>query len=220
MIGDKILVNEYHRSAADMVLNYTFDNELSLPFAVSVAGESGSGKSEIAFYLKELFESEGRKVVILGQDDYFHLPPHSNHRQRKANIKWVGPQEVRLDLMNKHIMELRDQSRAEIVKPLVHFEDDCIRTEVLRGAFDVIIAEGTYTSMLECLDVRAFINRDYRETKKDRLSRNRDQSLENGKDQQLSFLEEVLEIEHRIISTHKSIANVVIPPPEILLNGK
>ena len=36
--------------------------------------------------------------VVLQQDDYFRLPPKSNHQKRLDDILWVGTGEVRLDL--------------------------------------------------------------------------------------------------------------------------
>jgi hypothetical protein len=59
--------------------------------------------------------------------------------------------------------------------------------------------------LLQNADVRAFIDRNYRQTKKARLKRARDPDVD--------FLEKVLEIEHQEISTHKARADVVIPPP-------
>ena len=100
-----------------------------------------------------------------------------------------------------------------VVKPLVHFEENIISTEAVQGPFDVVIAEGTYTALLAQPSVKAFINRDFRKTKKDRLARNRDQALENGQDQALTFLEEVLTIEHEEIKQHKELASLVIPAP-------
>jgi hypothetical protein len=93
-----------------------------------------------------------------------------------------------------------------VTKPLVIFDEDRISEEqVPPGPYDAIIAEGTYTSLLEQADVRAFIDRDYRQTKKARLARGRDPDVE--------FLERVLAIEHREIRSHMPRADVVIPPP-------
>jgi uridine kinase len=196
------------------VVDYLHSHKPQYPFALTVSGESGSGKSEIAHCVKDLLEQEGKKVAILGQDDYFRLPPHSNHRQRTKDISWVGPREVQLDLMDYHIEKLLDANGYTVIKPLVHFKEDIIATEPIEGPFDVVIAEGTYTALLSKPAVKAFIDRDFRETKKDRLARNRDQALENDKDGQLTFLEEVLTIEHQEIKNHKSKTNVIIPPPD------
>jgi len=205
MIGDKLIIDEYHHAAADMVLAYLDKLKPDMPYSISISGESGSGKSEMAQVLMEGLVARGNKVLVLGQDDYFKLPPHSNHQHRNKDISWVGPREVKLDL---------------VVKPLVHFAQDKIGTENLAGPYDIVIAEGTYTSLLENISFRVFIDRDYHETKKHRLSRNRDQALEDNEDQDLKFLEKVLEIEHKIISKHKNLADLVIPPPQVLLKTK
>jgi uridine kinase len=217
LIGDKIIIREYHRNGASLVMDFIEGLHLQPPFTVSVSGESGAGKSEIAHALKEFLDKKGYRVIVLGQDDYFRLPPHSNHRKRMEDIGWVGPGEVRLDLMAEHLRELTDPAGSaalQLNKPLVYFEEDRIGSETVNGPVDVVIAEGTYTTLLDGVDVRVFIDRSFRETRKDRLARNRDQSLEEGNDAELSFLEDVLKIEHRIIREHKARADVVIPAPE------
>lgn len=212
MIGDKLVITDYHRQAAASVMDALRVKMLAAEpgtiLAVSVAGESGSGKSEIAHCLSELVEADGRKTFIFGQDDYFKLPPKSNHEKRLEDIAWVGPGEVRLDLLDQHIAALKRDPDKPLTKPLVYFEENEIREEVVQpGKLDVIIAEGTYTSLLENLDLRAFIDRDYHQTKKARLKRARDPDVQ--------FLEQVLEIEHQEISRHKARADVVIEaPPE------
>jgi uridine kinase len=216
MIGDVILIDDYHIEAGNLILDYLKKINLKTPFAISISGESGCGKTEIGQVLKNEFGNKGLKVIVLGQDDYFKLPPHSNHEHRNKDISWVGPGEVKLNLLNEHIKTLK-LNNGLLEKPLIHFENDTIGKEVVTGPFDVIIAEGTYTALLEDVDVRVFIDRDYKDTKKHRLSRNRDQALEDNEYQDLSFLENVLQIEHKIISQHKKLAHLIIPPPAKLM---
>jgi uridine kinase len=211
MIGDKLVITDYHRQGAAKVMDVLRTRLAATPgatLAVSVAGESGSGKSEIAHCLAEFVEQDGGRTFIFGQDDYFKLPPRSNHEKRIEDISWVGPGEVKLDLLDEHIAFLKKNAGIPLTKPLVYFEENEIREEVVEpGRLDVIIAEGTYTSLLKNVDLRAFIDRDYRQTKKARLKRARDPDVQ--------FLEQVLEIEHQEISRHKARADVVIEaPPE------
>ncbi len=217
MIGDKIIISEYHHEAARMVLEQLKILNMELPYSIAVSGESGSGKSEIAEVLRIRLDDMGYKVLVLGQDDYFRLPPHSNHKQRKIDIQWVGPQEVQLQLMNEHVKKLCNKKKRKVIKPQVHFTDDMIGTETVTGPYDIVIAEGTYTALLKDVSVHVFIDANFRETRMHRLSRNRDQSLENDRDQELDFLEHVLEIEHEIISQHKNLAQIVIPSEKVLM---
>lgn len=217
MIGDKLIISDYHLAAAQLILQHIRLLRLNKPFSITVAGESGSGKSEIAEVLRTKLSEEGYRVLVLGQDDYFRLPPHSNHKQRKIDINWVGPMEVQLQLLDEHIETLCSSERRKVVKPLVHFAEDRIGTETITGPYDVVIAEGTYVSLLSKIDVRIFLDADFRQTRTHRLARKRDQALEDGQDQELSFLEKVLLIEHEIISRHKNLAQVIVPGPEKLL---
>ena len=208
MIGDKLVITEYHRNAAAQVVpavrRALIAGQSGLTLCIS--GESGSGKSEIANCVAAKLEEEGRKCLILCQDDYFRLPPKSNHRRRKADISWVGLGEVRLDLMEAHVAALKDHPDKPLSKPLVNFDEDRIGCEIIeRGIRDVVIVEGCYTSLISNVDIRVFINRTYLQTKRSRKLRDRDPHE--------GFLERVLAIEHQEISTHKARADIVIDPP-------
>lgn len=208
MIGDKLVITEYHRAAAGQAVEQLGPALDQGPCALSVAGESGCGKSETAACIAEVMTARGKRCVILAQDDYFRLPPRSNHERRREGIDWVGPGEVRLDLLDEHVAALKSGGSDPLSKPLVYFEENRIGTEELDpGPYDTVLVEGTYTSLLNNLNFRVFIDRDYRQTKKARSTRARDPDVQ--------FLEKVLAIEHEIISAHKARADVVIEaPPE------
>lgn len=208
MIGDKLVITEYHRAAAVKVINFLKEQlkNSDHPIAVSIAGESGSGKSEVAHCFAELLKKTGKNSIILSQDDYFRLPPKTNHNKRLQDIKWVGPGEVRLDLLDEHLVFLKSRPDEPLKKPLVYFDENRIAHETIQpGKWDVIIVEGTYTSLLKNVDLKVFIDRNYKQTKKARLKRNRDPDID--------FLEKVLGIEHMEISKHKLFADVIIDPP-------
>lgn len=206
MIGDKLVITEYHRDSGKKVAKAVLAklDEVHGPLAVTVAGESGSGKSETAATTAEILELNGVKTLILGQDDYFQLPPKSNAARRKTDISWVGMGEVRLDLMGEHLIAVKE-GKTQISKPLVYFEEDRIGEEILDlTGVQVVIAEGTYTTSLNA-DVKAFIDATYHHTLEHRKKRARDAT-------EGAFIEKVLEIEHQIISAHKSLAHVILPP--------
>lgn len=206
MRGDSIVIEDHHRKAAAGTAPCILDTLKTQDgrIGVTVAGESGSGKSEIAAALAEALEAEGTGCLILQQDDYFVYPPKTNDKTRRADIGWVGPQEVKLDLMNRHMQAFIDGA-ASLDKPLVDYADDAVYDETVdTGTARVIIAEGTYTTLLDAAKHHAFIDRDYRQTRKHREKRNRDASELD------SFIDRVLEIEHAIISAHKAKADIII----------
>jgi uridine kinase len=204
MRGDVIIVEEHHRRAADEIVGYLmpYIRESARPYAITVAGESGSGKSETAKAICERLLDEDVPSVILQQDDYFHLPPRSNDKRRREGIDWVGMQEVKLDLLNEHVKAIKDGA-PEITKPLVIYDEDRVVDERLPvGDARVVIAEGTYTTTLTNADTRVFIDRNRLETLESRKKR--------GREEIEPFLEQVLEIEHEIISGQKERADIII----------
>jgi len=206
MQGDTIIVEERHRRAAAAIAPLILPDIRSRSgrYTITVAGESGSGKSETATAIAEVLAQSDVGCVILQQDDYFVYPPKTNDRARRKDIQWVGPQEVRLDLMDQHLEAFRS-GRNRIEKPLVIYEDDRITGEVLdTGKARVAIAEGTYTSLLHAVDTRVFIDRSYADTRAHREKRSRDAAELDP------FIDRVLEIEHGIISAHKARADIVI----------
>ena len=204
MKGDIILVGEEHQAAADRIVNRLFD-EISRSdrrYTMTVAGESGSGKSETARALADALEARDIKAAILQQDDYYVLPPRSNDDARRANFCWVGTTEVRIDLLDQHLASAREGA-ASLAKPLVIYSENLITEETISlDGMDVVIAEGVYTSLCHNVDRRIFIARNRLETMEHRMRRGRE-----GFD---SFIEDVLKAEHEIISQHRPMADVVI----------
>lgn len=201
MIGDKLIIERHHTERASDICNLLSEH-IGGRFAISVAGESGAGKSELASEIARLFNEQGINAGILQQDDYFVFPPKTNHEMRRLNIEQVGPYEVKLDFLDSNLRSFK-RGESPIYKPLVNFDEDKIAVEELdMGNLLVLIAEGTYTSLLQFVDFRIFIDRDYHQTLEARRHRARDKFE--------PFVTDVLEREHRIISQHKALANVVI----------
>lgn len=204
MQGDIILVGEEHRRAAGLIIDHLIDDIRATDrrFTITVAGESGSGKSETGQALKEALEEHGVDAVVLQQDDYYVLPPKFNDAARRANFAWVGTSEVRIDLLDEHLKAAREGAD-EITKPLVIYADNRIDEETISlEGVDVVIAEGVYTSLCENVDRRVFIARNRLETMEHRMKR--------GREEFDPFIEDVLREEHAIISQHRSRADVVI----------
>lgn len=201
MRGDKLVIKEHHTTIAKQLFD-VLNKDIVGKYTISVGGESGAGKSEIAAELARILNDNGIETKIIQQDDYFVFPPKTNHRMRRRNIEQVGEYEVKLDFMEANLRSFK-QGDQYIYKPLVIYEEDRITTELLEvESASVIIAEGTYTTRLNFIDCRIFIDRTYHDTEKERVERRRDQVED--------FLAQVLEIEHGIISGHKGLAHIVV----------
>ncbi|MBM3435292.1 MAG: hypothetical protein FJY07_03625 [Bacteroidetes bacterium] len=204
MKGDILIIDENHRKAAHQIADMIFEEivKSDKKYIISVGGESGAGKSEIAASLGEEFSKRGFLVYIFGQDDYFRLPPKTNANQREKDISWVGMQEVNLDLLNQNLTDVC-KGKTVITKPLVDFDADKIaQEEVDLSDFKILIAEGTYTTVLKTAGCRIFIDRNRMDTQESRKKR--------AREKQDKFLEQILAIEHEIISGHKKFSDIII----------
>lgn len=206
MKGDSIVIEQHHRRAAKGICDHILPalQQSERHHVFSVAGESGSGKSETAAALAEELKKNAIASVILQQDDYFVYAPHSNDRARRKDIQWVGPQEVRLELLDNNLKQFL-AGVPSLIKPLVVYqEDQIVDEEIDVGEVQVAIAEGTYTTLLEQVDTRVFIDRTYLDTRAHREKRARHQSELDP------FIDRVLAIEHDIICAHKSKADLIV----------
>ncbi len=207
MKGDVLVIEEYHYKAAKKIVEKIIVKikKSKSRYVITVAGESGSGKSETAKALADELEKYGIKSVILGQDDYFYLPPKSNDAKRREDPEWLGPHvEVNLDALEYNLKDAKNGSN-EITKPLVDYKKNTVEPEKISLAgIKVIIAEGTYTSLLKNVDIKIFIARNRLDTLEHRLKRNRGGEAEDP------FIEQVLKTEHKIIAGHVQLADFVI----------
>lgn len=207
MKGDIIVLEEHHRQAAAIIVPTLVEQIAAMPsrFTMTVAGQSGSGKSETAQAISEQLADHGISAVVLGQDDYFVLPPKSNDARRRSDDEWLGPHvEVRLDLLEEHLVAAIEDAD-EIVKPLVDYDADSIGEEVVSlDGVQVVIAEGTYCSLLKHVDAKVYINRNRLDTLEHRQRRNRGTEVGDP------FIENVLKIENMIIAGHRHLADFVI----------
>ena len=80
MKGDILIIKEEHRKAASQVVEIILNDvqQAEEHYFLTVAGESGAGKSEIAAAIAEEIETKGIKNFIFQQDDFFIFPPKTN----------------------------------------------------------------------------------------------------------------------------------------------
>jgi uridine kinase len=207
MRGDVLVIEAHHRRAAAQIaadLAAAIDAKCGR-FLITVAGESGSGKSETAAALAEALHGVGVATVVLGQDDYFVLPPKSNDARRRSDPEWLGPHvELRFELLQANV-DASLAGASAIEKPVIDYDGNSAAMEVISlEGVKVVIVEGTYVSLLRHVDRRIFIARSRLETLEHRRRRNR------GSEAADPFIEEVLEVEHKIIAGHRALADFVL----------
>lgn len=205
MIGDLIKIKPEFLALSEQIIEQTKEklfcnNEI---LSLAIGGESGCGKSTLALSLQKKMHDIGIKSIILHQDDYFKLPPKTNHKNRKTDLNNVGPKEVYIDKLDEDIKSVKQKHSDILVKPLVHYDLNVIRKEFLKiEDVQVIIAEGTYTMLLQNADIKIFFKKNFIDTKANRILR--------GRDELSGFNERVLMIEHEIIRKHAKVAHFLV----------
>ena len=74
--------------------------------------------------------------------------------------------------------------------------------EIKIEGVNIVLIDGTYSLLLQNTDYRVFVNTTYKQTKRNRIKRNREVVTE--------FIEKVLEKESEIIQQHKELAHIII----------
>jgi uridine kinase len=207
MRGDILVIQDHHRRVASEIVPQIIERirRKNTRYVITVAGESGSGKSETGRAIVDKLASYGINSVLLAQDDYFNLPPKSNDLKRREDPEWLGPHvEVKFDVMEQNLINaIRGEN--EVTKPLVDYDLNTIEIETIKlDGIKVVIAEGTYTSLLKHVDTRIFISRNWQDTLEHRVKRKRGNEVGDP------FIEQVLCIEHKIIAGHKQLADFLI----------
>lgn len=169
---------------------------------IAVAGESGSGKTVTTTSVADALRAAGIRPAVLHQDDYFHLPPRTNHEHRLLTLRHVGPHEVNLDLLQSHIDAFL-AGLASVEAPAVDYPANRFVSQ--RHDFSgvhTLIVEGTYVFQLRGIDARIFLEATHEDTRERRRVRSRDIDA--------PIIDEILAIEHDIIAQQAAQADIVI----------
>ena len=146
MQGDKIIVEEHHLDAAKCIVPSLLPSikRSETKFAITVAGESGSGKSETASAIADCLKNAGIAAIIFQQDDYFIHPPKSNDAVRRKRHQMGGHRRGKITVTQLSYKGIQKMRKEHIDKPLIDYSLNTIVEE--RFNFDnaqVAIIEGT-----------------------------------------------------------------------------
>jgi uridine kinase len=169
-----------------------------------VSGESGCGKTTLAKALVKEYEAQGKKAVLISQDEYFHLPPRQNHNKRVEDFEWIGLGEVDWKLLNGVIDQVLDSEVSSVEVPEMDWELDTKEWKTMEAEeVDVVVIEGTYVlGEKREGELGIFFEHTYEDTRENRLARNREVVDD--------FIQRVLEREHKIISGLREKADLVV----------
>lgn len=204
MIIEPIRINDDHFLLSEQIYNELIDKDYfkNNKLSIAICGESGSGKTVTSVCLQQFLEKKKISSVILHLDSYYKLTPKENHEKRKADINWVGVNELNISMIDSHIVQFK--SNAEQIKvPVVDYQENKFK-ETVKYLKDVsvIIIEGVYAFYAKELDYKIFLEKTFKDTLESRMKRTREIYD--------TFVEKVLEIEHELVVGQKVHADLIV----------
>lgn len=204
MIIEPIRINDDHFLLSEQIYNELIDKEYfkKNKLSIGICGESGSGKTVTSVCLQQFLEKKNINSVILHLDSYYKLTPKENHEKRKADINWVGVNELNISMIDRHIEQFKS-NKDKIKVPVVDYQENkFLETIKYLKNVSVIIIEGVYSFYVKELDYKIFLEKTFKDTLESRMKRTREIYD--------TFVEKVLEIEHELVVGQKIHADLII----------
>jgi uridine kinase len=202
MLGDVLLITEKHQKAGEIIIEKILANRKP-KMIIGISGESGSGKSELAHVIAKGLRKHGIFAKPLHIDNYYRIHPlkRTEWRKEEGIENVVGFGEYDWDTIYRNINEFLDGkiSTGPCVD-LVTEQVDQLTTDY--STVDMLVVDGLYAIKTSGVDLRIFIELTYHETKKAQVVR--------GKEPQNEYRMAVLEQEHKMVQSLRSMADLLI----------
>jgi uridine kinase len=201
MLNDVVTIGRKHTNAASTLFDRVM-RDRKVKYIVSISGEVGAGKCEIAHELGRKLIDSGISVKLLHMDNYYHIPPLERHEWRiKNGLEKIGYEEYDWDQINRNLDEFRMDRKS--VLPLVDlFTQKVDRLYTDFKGIEVLIIEGLYSIKINQSDLRVFIELTYEDTWEEQMTTHKE-VLDD-------FRMEVLKHEHKAVQSLKSQADFYI----------
>ena len=206
MLGDILLINDMHKEAAISIREYV-QKDLKKKgkryrYIAGISGESGSGKSELAHALGKLLKQDKIRVKIIHTDNYYKIQPLLREEwRRNKGFDKIGLEEYDWVKIKKTIRDFKEAQ--ECVIPcidLIPEQVDKLITDFSK--INLLIIDGLYAINADEIDLRIFIDLTYKETKINQIIRMKEAISD--------FRLQILEREHRSVSSLKSLADLIV----------
>lgn len=202
MLGDILLIEEKHQKAGEAIAEHILAHKKER-MIVGISGESGSGKTELAHVISRVLRRSGIIAKSMHVDNYYRILPkeRTEWRQEKGVENVVGYEEYDWNRIYSNINDFKAKSYSTM--PCVDLLTD--QVDMLTTNFaevDLLLVDGLYAIKSEDMDIRIFIDLDYKDTGKAQKLR--------GKEPQNEFRMQVLLKEHEMVRALKPSANILV----------
>lgn len=201
MLNDVVTIEKKHTNAAKTLYDRVI-RDRKIKFIVTISGEVGTGKCEIAHELGRKLIEDGISVKLLHMDNYYFIPPRERQEWRKKNgLGKIGYDEYDWNKVNQNIDDFRmDKVSVMPVVDLFTQKVDQLHTD-FKG-IEVLIIEGLYSIRINQSDLRVFIELTYEDTW--------DEQKLTHKEVLDDFRLDVLAHEHKAVQSLKGLADFYI----------
>ncbi len=202
MLGDVLLIEDKHRKAGEKIIEEILKRKKE-NFTVTISGESGTGKTELAHVIAKGLRKHGLFAKPIHTDNYYRILPleRTEWRQKNGVDKVVGYDEYNWDQINKTVADFKEKTFSTMpCVDLVTEQVDLLTTNF--ADIDMLIIDGLYAMNLKDVDLKVFIDITYHETGKAQKLR--------GKEPQNEYRMKVLLKEHEMVKNLKKMANIMI----------
>ena len=204
MIGDTINIQQTHRDKAALILPKIMKKYKRLS-VIALGGESGTGKTEVAYVLQQrLYEEYNIRVKLIHIDDYYFTYWNERNDIRKKNgIDSVGQNEIDWKKIKNIITSFKKRKQYNKVQRIHRWTDQIEQVTIDNSKIDLFIVEGLYALYLkEFADFKVYLSGTSKDTEEFRVER--------GKEKQTTFRKKILQKEGMVVRASKKDANLKI----------
>jgi uridine kinase len=202
MLGDVLLIDDKHRVAGEIIIQEILKRKKE-KYTVAISGESGTGKTELAHVIAKGLRKHSIFAKPIHIDNYYNTLPleRTAYRQEKGIENVVGYNEYDWDTIYRNINDFKTGSKSTM--PCVDLVTEQVDTLITDFKdVDMLIIDGLYAMKTDNIDLKIFIDITYHDTGKAQLLR--------GKEPQNEYRMKVLLQEHKMVSSLKEFADIII----------
>ncbi len=181
------------------------------PVIIGIAGGSGSGKTTVAYRVREA--CPGKTIQIIHHDSYYYDNSHLSQKER-AKINYDHPNAFETQILVDHLKELREGRSVQMPRYDYATHSRLPETELVEPA-DIIFVEGILVlecaALRELMDIRLYVDVDADERVLRRLLRDtteRGRTMESVVNQ---YLNVVRPMHLQFVLPSKRYAHIIIP---------
>lgn len=202
MLGDVLLIDDKHRVAGEIIIQEILKRKKE-KFTVAISGESGTGKTELAHVIAKGLRKHAIFAKPIHIDNYYNTLPleRTDYRQKNGIENVVGYNEYDWETIYRNINDFKEGNKSTM--PCVDLVTEQVDTLITDFKdVDMLIIDGLYAMKTDNIDLKIFIDITYHDTGKAQLLR--------GKEPQNEYRMKVLLQEHKMVSSLKEMANIIV----------